>query len=128
MPLPINNIRTILGIVILSWIPLAFIGLAIYFAYDPLGTVKYEDLQTPEERERYHKKFTEIWASRLQWTFWYFKDNKMKEAVSEMACKIRFYILSRVQLMQVQRSVTNLNFFQHSSVYCSDRQISFCTI
>ncbi|KAL0842179.1 hypothetical protein ABMA28_014345 [Loxostege sticticalis] len=73
------------SIVILSWIPLAFIGLAIYFAYDPLGTVKYEDLQTPEERERYHKKFTEIWASRLQWTFWYFKDNKMKEAVSEMA-------------------------------------------
>ncbi|XP_028159194.1 sn1-specific diacylglycerol lipase beta-like isoform X2 [Ostrinia furnacalis] len=78
--------KTILQcIVILSWIPMALMALAVYFAYDPLGTLKYEDLQTPEERDYYHKKFTEIWESRLRWTFWYFKDSKMKEAISEMA-------------------------------------------
>ncbi|KAL4705773.1 hypothetical protein ACJJTC_006554 [Scirpophaga incertulas] len=70
---------------IITWIPLLLTFLAIYMAYDPLGNVEYEDLRTQEEREYYHKKSTQIWVSRVQWTFWYFKDKKMKDAVDEIA-------------------------------------------
>jgi hypothetical protein len=63
-------------------------------AYDPLGNVEYENLRTSEEREYYQKKSTQIWESRVQWTFWYFKDKKMKDAVTEMAGKVVNHIFT----------------------------------
>ncbi|CAG9783833.1 unnamed protein product [Diatraea saccharalis] len=81
-PFP-NVIMQIL--LILMWIPFLFTFLAIYLAYDPLGNIEFEDIRTDEERDYYNKKSTKIWASRVQWTFWYFKDKKMKDAVKEMA-------------------------------------------
>lgn len=74
------------SIVLFNWVLLALTIFGLFMVFDPLGSVKYGDIQDTPNQSRHHRKVTGLWSRRFRWIFcWVKKDEHGKEAFQQVA-------------------------------------------
>ncbi|XP_053625212.1 diacylglycerol lipase-beta-like isoform X2 [Plodia interpunctella] len=74
------------SIVLFNWVQLGLTLLGLFMVFDPLGSVRYGDMQDTPNQVRHHRKVTGLWSRRFRWAFcWLKKDEHGKEAFQQVA-------------------------------------------
>ncbi|XP_049866901.1 diacylglycerol lipase-beta isoform X2 [Pectinophora gossypiella] len=74
------------SIVLFNWVQLALTIFGLFMVFDPLGSVRYGDLQDTPNQVRHHRKVTGLWSRRFRWAFcWLKRDEHGKEAFQQVA-------------------------------------------
>ncbi|CAG9783832.1 unnamed protein product [Diatraea saccharalis] len=88
--------------------------------FDPLGSVRYGDLQDTPNQVRHHKKVTGLWSRRFRWAFcWLKRDEHGKEAFQQVA--VAGCVLLRVRQKRETREMRRIQMLNDEEpIYTTD--------